>query len=763
MKITETFSNSPKIKASRVEGNFSITVLNSFYKGDDKEVGNADYLVVKESDKMKIVARLPNRWGEQELGFFVESLEGEINYNNIVKKVEQINGLSFERREAPRKSLSTVNKNKGGGYTPKGNNYKRNDDIEQIPIFMIIEMLASQGYIDIIDDLEKNGKEVKYRFTISESNKDRVISDNFIVSVVGEDNYQEEAERAMYYVDFKGYFEKDRGSAGEINFLKDLERYGAFGKPEVLSKNPSEEEQREYNKKVFIKVNDVLRKIKSNIGNDFDYVKRGSGLGIRFSEPDVMPAKIQKNEKLKPVRDFIGILKYRGFSDEIIEDSFKSGLMYFGKTISKKKGYQPTNLIFPMFDLVGSKFPVSYEYCFPLRNNGEAPIKMDKIFASIKRVGMNNDNIMTGSYFGVSFDRADSYNNKGTVISEALLDSIAVKQLMGYSGIERGDYNHIALQGVGNVINLLKETFGFYYKKSDDEAKNEYRCGDVYRYEKTIEESELTDEVKGKLKEKIEGKKIKFIFDKSKKGSNFQLEKLNKFLKEIGAKNKIDVIEVKYRAEKINEESLVGENVLIFDNTNVDKFFEQNKLIFNKGGKFKFLQESVVDEKVEDPNILKEYGERIRRVLGSKKIILAFDNDTAGMNYGVGFYEMSKKIGIECTPAIPYFHIYRKNDGSDKLINDNNDILMFANHLLESGKITKQGLSEWLNKTYFSQFEKVNGFENGKFEESLEMAKKIKSLETKIKDGGDLMVALKDYISKKKNSEKNDRKSGRHP
>lgn len=765
MKIIEEFKNKTRLKESLSLNDLSLNLLSGYYLDNDKSLVLSDYFVLSNDQGRLMVVRIPN--GENiSLSDISSVISNEFDLNKLKDYFDSLDNVVVEYFDERKMQTQLA---RSGHYNPnrseksflKGSNYNNNQ--EQVPIFMLIELLSEKGYIDIISDLEKNGREVKYRFTISENNKDRLLSDNFIVSVVGAENYKDEPERSMYYVDFKGYFKREKGSAGDLNFLIDLERYGAFGKPEKLVNNPSDADVSDYNRRVYSKVGKILRELKKSIGSDIELVKRGSDFGISLSYPDMLPVKVQKNEKLKSIREFMNVLKIRGFSDEIIDDSLSKGLIYFGKTVNKKMGFQPINLIFGMFDVFGGKFPVSYESCYTIRNGNESPKKIGKVFGSIQRTGLSDANIITGSYFALSIDRSKSYKPNAVVFTEALLDSLAVKQLMDYAGKNHQDYTHISLQGVGNIVSFLKETLGFYYKKNDDEATNNYECGDVFSYDKKIEYIDFPDETKSRILEKLNTKKIKFIWDLSKKGSEYQYKKLRKFLDFVGYKEKIEKIEVKFRSEKIEDSLLVGDNVVLFDNTNVDKFLEQNKVI-SIDGQFKFIKITIDEVKVEDESRLLEYGERFKKAFGTDKVVLAFDNDTAGMSYLNGFYKMSKKIGISSSAAIPMFHVFDQPDGSSKFINDNNDILIFCNHLMESGKITKKDLKDWLEKVYFSQFDKINTFENGAVDRALDMASMIKELESNMGDNKDLLLkSIKELISKKKTGQAISQQSDRKP
>lgn len=607
-------------------------------------------------------------------------------------------------------------KNESGGYQ---NSYK------QLPIFALIMSLQKNNYISLVGDLEKNGVETKYRFEINPDISTRVIKDSFIVSTVGENNYEKHADRANYYVDFKGYFLKEKGSAGEMNFMRDLERLGAFGTPV----NPDDFSNRDqYEGKLKEKIRPLLNQLRKSAfdiqGDDF-IIKKSSGFSRTMNRPQTMFKPVPFNVKTKQISDIVKILKSRGFSDKIINDSVSKNVLRFGKSVNPKLGFQSVIMSANMHNVFDPKFPIGYEIFTPKEG-----AKFNKFFSAMKRTQPYSKNETTGTSYALSVDMSEK--PLGTVFSEAVLDSIAVKDIMDYCGVNYDNFNHIAAQGVGNMVNFFKDNFGFYYKTMDDPASGEYKMGDIYIVEKKKEIREIDEGELKRLQDTLKDLKIKFIFDESKKGSSSQLFKLKSFMQDMCIKDNIEVIKIPYSTSNPNIKIDKEDDIYIMDNSNVNKFFDENSISVEYDKEKKLYKYGLVVETEEDRKFdpekdsYKELADRLFSVLKSKTFYLAFDNDIAGLKHYAPIQKMCEKLNFRCRALCPPFHMYKEDEGS-RLINDNNDVLMFIRHLDSMGRFSKKEIKDWVIDSFLIDMKQDRVIEN--IDSIIERAQKIEEVQ----------------------------------
>lgn len=693
----------------------------------------------KEADKNIFTLILNNKNYTKEL---LDSIKEIINFEkdllDIIKKITNIskeykvelildkNYKAIENKYTQNYTKKTGNKREEDVSDNNNDKYKLNiNEINNIPVYKIIEILASKDIISIVDDLKKNGrKEVFYKFIIN-NEETRRTEDNMKVSVTSQqylDNSPDDIDARSLYSDVKFILGSGRkGGKGTISFIQDLEELGAFGEPLSKPNSDNEEELKIYNKERFSKALKIInREILNNLSENLDNFKIDPNkISAGKLKIEAFPVRhpIKDNKEIDKYRDFL--VNVRKLDIDIVEEEIKAGRIFSGSYLNEENKYFK-NLFFSQYDHNFYRTPSSFEICYLSKivdeDTKEEKEKINKMFFK--------DKSRKGLLYGKKREDAEI-----TVFSEAVIDSISFECLTKKSKIMKDKkFNFISAQGSGNLLVWFENVLGFGFVHSDNEVPE--NVGNIYLVDKIDNEKEISEENKLNLANQIKDLKITFIFDESErniKSSERNLFKLNKFVQFFDPSISVDIIKVGKRGAFLDKAQIEGRYLI--DNTNIEDFIIENnfKMEYIKEEKnykvssfYTHYKNTPIDHN--DVNMLKELRERIIKVIGTDTLYLAYDNDTGGLNYYEGFYKMCKHLGINVSLFIPPFN---------NNINDNNDILKHFKGI--SKRFSEEQCSIWLDSNYFSQVNE-DLYLNGYLKKAIEKALYIKKIsnETKI-------------------------------
>tara|TARA_B100000700_G_C15063014_1_gene867334 strand:- start:12798 stop:15020 length:2223 start_codon:yes stop_codon:yes gene_type:complete len=627
-------------------------------------------------------------------------LNQQENLNDILKAVKTINEEDFVEIDVTNRYFENKN---AKTFNFNATNVSTND-YDRIPIFMLIRTLANLNYIEILENPSPNGREEFYKFL--PVNTDGAININPKVSVLSErsfSSYQEDfmkerenrKNKALLYSDVKSvlYQNGGNGSSGSLNFMKDLERIGVFGKPLNQPNYSNKDEVTKYNKAQFAKIMKVLKnEIVPEIGglNNFK-VSNKKLLDVSTSNtryPVRLPTKDKKfNEKY-----YNYLLNERQLNKDILDREISNQRIYTGIDFTYNSYNQ--SMFFSMYDSKFGKFPQSVENT----SIGEVNRKEKLIKRHAK--DRNRKKLLYGTV---------KKSPKATIFSEAVIDSIALESLFKYSNKNIDDYNFISSQGAGNINTWLENVIGigFSNTKSDKEE-----FGDAYKIKTTEKKEPITEKNLYALKQALSKKRLHYVND-GKTVTEKKLFKLRKFLEKVDQTKKVEEIKLNNRNGYINLKEYNKEDYIL-DNTNLEAFFEENNLHleYNKDNKDYdiFIKYSIQNkEKIdENDNKFKEsVKKKLKEIFNTDHLILAYDNDVGGLKYYEPFYNMCKSLDIPVSLLVP------------PDVNDNNDLLKKYNKMKKDNGT--EVANNYLEKEYFYSLSEDIVL-NNKFDEIFKLA-----------------------------------------
>lgn len=562
----------------------------------------------------------------------------------------------------------------------KFNNNNDNNQMRNIPIFMIIDHLCSKGYLINTKEVPAGQNKTNSDVYIKKSNKDLRLSH------LSREAFFKSSELNTFeigdYYDWKHNKVEVEDRSGDLSIV-DFKGNGAYSFISMLDSLGAFEDIELNNRKAlpFKIINEILKDdtLKDSIENK----KFSNFNGIKPNLQIRLPLE-SFNQRSKDAKEFfINFLAEKRMIDrQIIEREFRKGKFYVANYMNKDNTFTfEPDLFVGMNETSINGGNLSAERFI----YNEEKNKLEKIHIRSRK----------NLTYSVMND-----NPKMTFISEASLDALSLENLMKIasnltSKINERDYNYVSVMGCGNIISWLEDNFNVSF----DHNKDDLMSDDVKVYHvKNILEYQEVDEASLKLMTE-QFKKINFYyhFPNAKKHTveddeNYKL--LKEFLNFVNPNIKLKVLDGFFKPSQYKNNEDSSYNNYILDKTNVQLFLKESGISFQKkSNNYNFFRVFSTKEKTEINKDSVEMIEEIKRLLvsklGTENLCLAYDNDVAGMAYIKGFKKMCNILNIKNSVLIPQFtndinYEVGVSDLTTKYFNDTNDILKEYKRLLKN-------------------------------------------------------------------------------
>lgn len=622
---------------------------------------------------------------ENEFKSYVENIKERINEKNRQKIIDKqkaaIDAASKNKSVNDQNPYNAYNtkKNKASGSNEEDTSNLYTSDYNMLPIELIIMSLAELNYIKI-SKISKSGKENKFYFTISDEQKNRLISDYFVISTIAINNINEKTQQKKIF-SFHDFREHIKSGNGAVNFLKRLEEKGCFGVPEEDNNDAVVEN-------VFSQI--VSASKYGDIEQMIEHYKAiytnlANTRNLSFTER--VPLNIGKKSK-----EWFDYLKnIRKLNHKIVMDAFNQNAFFINNMSSVYNRFSKDNLLFnlryPSDPNISKDICRQVEYCYLDKKTGKLVKK----------------HMMTRNKSGMGFvlDSNSDLEQKGVVLAEASIDTLSIKNLfMESSLVNEEEYKYIGLSSCNNFSSFIEKHLGIVTIKEDKkDAQPTYNF--MYKSELKIDSEELVATDYEVLSESHKGDIFNYIDDGSEQ-SRKSLLILRQFLKNINLEGNLKIIEkskindyINMREYAFNEDSEFKD--YFFDYTNVIPMFKGNN-IYHKinNGEVKFYKISEKFKLVDiskDNRFRDEIVQSVRKNIGNGKIILFFDNDAAGMAYCERFDKLFSLLDIDHSIIITP-HLINENEtineeNYNESLNDANDAIKKYYELLAKKEYEK--------------------------------------------------------------------------
>lgn len=506
--------------------------------------------------------------------------------------------------------------------------------INNIPIFKLLEIMNSNGQINILKT-EKNGREeIFYKIELrTRAGKSHMLK----ISTQSPENFELSGLTPKSIMFSEVYFEEN--GRGAVNLVKIFEQLGFFGAPLNLT---DEDEKKRQNSLTFNFVrSEVIPKLDTS---DFDY---GASVDVSnsLSTPSRLPLKMPNS--CEKIIDYL--INERKLDQNIVWPLIKSGDIYGGTLIDYSKGNKVT----------------MRQNFFALRNMSGEHISSERLYFRGNKLNKLNisDAILKGNSFEI---HGKSKKKRMTVLSEAAIDAMSVKNLFDEKGFNTDELNFFSIQGAAHFKSWFEKRCGFEIRTREDDIEK-YGLASWVNYEDSFEA--ITKDNASHIIKGFENKKIVFLDMGDSPEAINNAKAVSKAFKEIGVSFLKQSI--KKRSEFIDYKDPKNENTYFIDATSIGSFLESNNISINKG-KALFLRRKRVESPInfDDPKEKEEVVKRVKKAIGSEALCLSLDNDYDGLKFYKPIMQLSEKSGLKCLFLLP--PRIKMGDGLSK---DNNDTL----------------------------------------------------------------------------------------
>lgn len=639
-------------------------IKNLIKSKGDEIVKNVNSIINFDFDVEKKLTEYFDTLKQENLGIKQKHISN--NKNNIVETKS-----SYVQKNS---ETSENNKTLSRFYSKKYNN---------IPIEIMISILAKNKILEI-ERIENSGKEKKHYIRIVKADKNAIISavDNTKLAGITK------ASKLFGFRDFIGTVKDGIGSFG---FIKNLEQVGAFGIP---LDNEKEEDLNLYAEKIesIYEEFNILELLNSDDYKDI----LASSLDVMNNLANITTIEISERVPLlqPSVHDqkwFEFLTEVRKIDSDIVQESFDQKALFTSNYINSYNSFFKGIMAFTL------KYPEDINKTYDLYRQVEYAFVLNET-KKLKKMHMKNRN---KNGMGFILDSDNTKQQKGIVFCEAAIDTMSMKNIFRLSNlVDDNEYKYIGLSSCNNLTSFFEHNFSISLNTTiEKDGSKSYKGFFVDKKEE--KGGKLSDEELQKIKNNLNDNDFIFINDGS-EASERALYLLQSFLKTVGLdESKIKIENVKSMNDYINYSKYKytdssNKKFLVFDYTNVATTIKENDIII--GGtknNIEFYKRKTKTEYIEINNNNNKSNELILMInrlinekVGNGKLILAFDNDMAGLGYVDKFKFICELINRDYAVMIPPFFADKNIKFNDEnylnYINDNNDIVKKYKEIIES-------------------------------------------------------------------------------